>query len=390
MTCKKRNALLVAVFVIIVVGAALVVYGPFSRSLSNPGSAKTQAVPAAPAGDLSGTWEGALQVQNARLRLVLNVTKADDGAYRATLDSIDQGAKGIPVNEVNFSNGTVHVQLSALGAAFDGQLSPSGIDLDGEWQQAGTVFPLTFQRTTKPSTVAAPLSAAVYTRRADVPLQGWWQGTLQVRNVPLRILFKISAVTPKSYQGTLDSLDQGGRNIQITSIDQADSIVRIGVGSVDGHFEGTFNQDKEEIDGTWTQGAMNLPLALRRVEPKDEQPVPASAYAFISDTELQGVWQGVLEVRGTKLQLVVKVAKAADGTYQASMDSPDQGVSDIPATSVKFKGTDVEVEWKSLQALYHGQLEGGKLVGFWQQGAVDSPLDLVRTNRSRPPSAAKN
>jgi hypothetical protein len=213
---------------------------------------------------------------------------------------------------------------------------------------------------------------------------------LKVRNVPLRVLFKISAVTSKSYQGTLDSLDQGGRNIQITLIAQTDSDVRMGIESIDGNFEGTFNQDKEEIDGTWTQGGGSLPLTLRRVEPKDEQPLPPSAYAFISDTELQGVWQGALDVSGTKLRLVIKVAKAADGTYHASMDSPDQGDSDIRATSVTFRGADVEVEWKVLQALYHGQLEAGKLVGFWQQGAVDSPLDLVRTNRTDSSSPAKN
>jgi hypothetical protein len=385
MTSNKTKALFVAVAVFMVVGATLVVYGPLSRSRSSPGQAKIEAASAA---SLQGSWEGALQVQTARLRLVLNVTKADDGAYRATLDSIDQGATGIPVNEITFSNGTVHVQLKGLGATFEGQLRPSGNELDGEWQQVGKAFPLTFERTTKPSTVAAPLKAEAYTRRANVPLQGWWQGTLQVRDVPLRILFKISAVTPKSYQGTMNSLDQGARNIQITSIEQSDSEVRMEMESINGHFEGTFNQEKEGMEGTWIQGGVNLPLTLRRVEPTDEQPVPQSAYVFISDTELQGVWQGTLEAGGTKLRLVIKVAKAADGTYHAAMDSPDQGVSDLPATAVKFTGTDVELEWKAILGLYHGQLEAGKLTGFWQQGTFDSPLDLVRTNRT--PNPAKN
>jgi len=48
--------------------------------------------------DITGDWNGALKVQGIQLRLVFHITKTDTG-YTATMDSPDQGAKGIPVTD---------------------------------------------------------------------------------------------------------------------------------------------------------------------------------------------------------------------------------------------------------------------------------------------------
>ncbi|MBQ5718033.1 MAG: alpha/beta hydrolase, partial [Alistipes sp.] len=45
------------------------------------------------------TWSGVLNVQGTRLRLVFHLTQTADG-WQATMDSPDQGAKGIPMEEV--------------------------------------------------------------------------------------------------------------------------------------------------------------------------------------------------------------------------------------------------------------------------------------------------
>ncbi len=46
--------------------------------------------------DVTGDWQGSLSAGGAELRLVLHITKGADGALKATLDSVDQGANGIP------------------------------------------------------------------------------------------------------------------------------------------------------------------------------------------------------------------------------------------------------------------------------------------------------
>ena len=168
-----------------------------------------------------------------------------------------------------------------------------------------------------------------------------------------------------------------------TSVEFADGTVRVLVESIDGQYEGALKSDGSEIEGRWMQGGKEFSLSLQRATPTDDTP-PPSAYARASDIELQGHWTGTLDLGGTTLRLVFRIARAPDGTISARLDSPDQGARDIPATTATFKDSDVELEWKAMHALYHGTLKDGKITGFWQQGPVDSPLELQRTN---PPTA---
>lgn len=56
--------------------------------------------------DITGQWNGVLKVQGTQLRLVFNVAKSDNG-FISTMDSPDQGAKGIPVTNTTFDNSKI-------------------------------------------------------------------------------------------------------------------------------------------------------------------------------------------------------------------------------------------------------------------------------------------
>jgi hypothetical protein len=376
MSSTKTKTALIAVAVLLALGIAVVATWQLTRGRRG-------------APDIQGFWEGTLEIQTSALRLVLKINKSPDGTYTASIDSVDQGAKDIPVSALTLSNDTVRAELPQLSASYQAQLNPSATEMSGEWRQGPLSLPLTLKRTANPSTVAAPLPAAAYARRPESPLQGWWKGTINAGGAALRVVFKITAAAPGKYRATLDSLDQGAKNIPFSAIEFAEPTARMEIESINGQFEGTLKGDGSELDGTWMQAGKSFPLVLQRAEPADDAPVSASAYAFTSDDELQGIWNGTLDAQGTKLRLALKIAKAADGTYTATMDSPDQGAKDIPATTVTFKDSGVRVEWSALHAMFHGRLERGKLTGFWQQGPADFPLDLERTNRVPAASTAK-
>ncbi len=333
--------------------------------------------------DLQGAWEGALQVQSLKLRIVLKIQIAPDGSYTATMDSVDQGSSDIPVRSLTLSNDTVRADLGQLRAAYEARLNAAATEMTGQWRQAGQNFPLVLKRTATPSTIATALPTNAYAARADAPLQGYWRGTLNADGTPLRLAFLITADAPGTYRGSLNSLDQGAKNIPATTVEFADGTARIAVDSIDGEYQGALKNDGAELDGRWLQGGKEFRLTLQRATPTDDSP-PPSAYARTSDAELQGHWTATLGPRGNSLRLVFRIARAPDGTYSARLDSPDQGTRDLPATTATFKDTDVELEWKALGALYHGTLKDGKITGFWQQGPTDRPLELQRTN---PPTA---
>ncbi len=103
--------------------------------------ARVVAQEAAP--DITGAWHGTLDVQGTSLRLVISIEKAGDG-YRATVDSPDQGATGIPVASTMFEYPALKLTLPDIGASYEGTLA-AGV-IDGTWSQSGRAFPLTLQR----------------------------------------------------------------------------------------------------------------------------------------------------------------------------------------------------------------------------------------------------
>lgn len=94
---------------------------------------------------IEGDWSGALEVGGARLRLVLHIVSRPQGGFGASLDSLDQGARGLPVDEVSLRDRTVSLRMKALGASYTGTVADDGNTIAGEWIQGGA-FPLSFRR----------------------------------------------------------------------------------------------------------------------------------------------------------------------------------------------------------------------------------------------------
>ena len=92
---------------------------------------------------IEGQWNGALDIQGTQLRLVFNITKKDTGIV-ATMDSPDQGAKGIPMTSANFINGVLNIVAANMKMTYEGTLADNTIK--GEFKQNGMKLPLNLSR----------------------------------------------------------------------------------------------------------------------------------------------------------------------------------------------------------------------------------------------------
>jgi len=90
----------------------------------------------ASAQNISGIWNGELNAGIQKIPLVLNLTT--DG--KCTLDSPQQGAKGIPADIVFISADSLNVSITALKASFAGKLQDG--ELKGVFTQHGFKLPL--------------------------------------------------------------------------------------------------------------------------------------------------------------------------------------------------------------------------------------------------------
>ena len=76
------------------------------------------------------------------------MTQGDDGAPKATLDSIEQSALGIPVSAITFAGTTLAFGVNAVRGTFAGTLSADGTTIDGTWRQS-VEMPLVFEARAK-------------------------------------------------------------------------------------------------------------------------------------------------------------------------------------------------------------------------------------------------
>jgi uncharacterized protein (TIGR03435 family) len=144
----NRKSILPVVAVLVAV-AMTVVCGFVS---SHP--AVAQATPPNAAQDIAGTWQGTLHV-GQDLRIVLKVSKADGGGYKAENYSIDQGGQPIPVDKITLDGDSVKFSVKAIGGSYEGKLSADGKSITGNWSQ-GSPIPLNFERATPETEWAIP------------------------------------------------------------------------------------------------------------------------------------------------------------------------------------------------------------------------------------------
>ncbi len=88
---------------------------------------------------LLGSWSGKLKAGAASLTIVLHLEQAD-GFVKVSLDSPDQGAKGISGYKEYLSDDSIAIKIESLGITYRARLKEG--KLDGTFSQRGFSFPL--------------------------------------------------------------------------------------------------------------------------------------------------------------------------------------------------------------------------------------------------------
>lgn len=96
--------------------------------------------------EITGTWQGTLNVQGAKLEIVFHIEKQGVG-HTSVMDSPTQGAYDIKTTKTTFENGKLQITAAELGVFYQGTLK--GDSITGTFNQNGMPFPLTLIRTEK-------------------------------------------------------------------------------------------------------------------------------------------------------------------------------------------------------------------------------------------------
>lgn len=224
----------------------------------------------------------------------------------------------------------------------------------------------------------APANHKAQSPHNPATLEGNWAGSLQAGDAVLHFVLHVSKITAGSFRATMDSLDQGVYGIEVTALTQNDSDIRFSIPSVGAQFEGKFSADHAGIAGTWSQGSVGLPLSLHRQAAGAGAKKPGDAVASV-----EGVWQGALEANGLRLRFQLHVTHDDQKQLLAALDSPDQGISGLPAVRVSQKLNVFHFEIPVVQGVYEGTLNAAKslISGNWTQGGITHNLNFQRSDQ---------
>jgi len=258
--------------------------------------------------DIAGDWQGTLKTGvGAELRLVLHISKGSDGTLTATLDSVDQGANGIPVKSASLKDSKLSLDVEAVHGTYEGTVAADGKTISGTWSQ-GKPLPLEFKRATAPiKTEHKPAKPS--------DIDGAWTGTLDTGVGKLRVVFHI-VNTEDGLIATMDSLDQNAKGIPTSSVTRNGNSLKIEAKGMNGVYNGKIASDLSSIDGTWTQNGTDLPLVLKRS--KDQA---GNEHKPVAPSDIDGAWLGSIDTGTIKLRVVFHIVNTEEG-LTATLGTP--------------------------------------------------------------------
>ncbi|HXY23749.1 MAG TPA: alpha/beta hydrolase [Candidatus Acidoferrum sp.] len=206
---------------------------------------------------LEGDWAGSLEAGDAVLHLVLHVSKAADGGFKATIDSLDQGVYGIEVTAIALKDSNLKLSVASVGASYDGKVSATFSGIEGVWSQGSVGLPLAFHRRAAGAGAKEPSDAIASS-------EGVWQAAFAANGLRLRLQLHVSHDDEKQLVAALDSPDQGINGLPATKVSQKESVFHFEIPVVEGVYEGTINAAKNAIAGTWTQHGVEQKLEFKR------------------------------------------------------------------------------------------------------------------------------
>jgi len=203
---------------------------------------------------------------------------------------------------------------------------------------------------------------------------GHWTGTIKGPEIAIEV--DLASKAAGAWHGTITIPSQGTKGLPLAEVAVKGTAVKFAIPGTpgDARYAGTLSADGKTITGDFSQGGANLALTLTWTgEPKFE--VPQKSTPITKD--LEGTWEGPLDVNGKILHLVLKLANGSTGAT-AVLISVDQNNSEIPVSTVTQQGSRLKLLVSTISGSYDGELKGGELVGTWVQGPLSLPLVFKR------------
>jgi molybdopterin-binding protein len=208
---------------------------------------------------------------------------------------------------------------------------------------------------------------------------GHWEGTIQVPGQELAISVDLATNADAKWEGAIAIPAQNVKALPLSDITVKENAVGFAMKGVPGdpQFAGTVSKDGKSIAGDFSQGGATLPFTLTwKGEARRQDRLKSTSIT----KDLEGSWEGALNVEGTVLRLILKLSNAESGAT-GTLVSVDQGGGEIAISSITQTASHLQLNVGAIGAAFEGDLKDGQITGTWSQGPASLPLVFTRTQK---------
>jgi hypothetical protein len=227
----------------------------FGMPVSTGVDAFTEAV------DISGHWEGAVQVPDMMLDFHIDVARDASGGYAGTISLPGEHLRGLPLAAIALDGHAIRFS-ARTDQTFAGTVAEDGRAITGEFSMKAGTVPFRLARTGDAQIEPRPSSPRVSDR-----LAGAWQATLSTSRGSLHMTLTVQNHPDGTASGSLVNVDEGGLELPLAIAESAGTVT-LRTTPIDSSFSGTLDAEGTVLDGTFSQGAQSVPVTFRRAAEK--------------------------------------------------------------------------------------------------------------------------
>ena len=215
--------------------------------------------------------------------------------------------------------------------------------------------------------------AAALPCRAEDVVSGRWEGTAQIPDNELTVVVDL-AQENGAWVGSIIIPGLGLKGVPLTDIKVQPPDVNFAVKGALGIQLKLRLDANNKMAGNFEQGGNRAPASLQKTGPPQVEYPPRNTPVA---KELEGEWKGDYEMLGYTRHVSIKFANHPDGaTAEFVIVGRKHNV--LPVDLVTQEGEMVTVDSHEMGFSFEGRLKNGKLTGAVRQGAIETPLVLVR------------
>ena len=214
---------------------------------------------------VAGRWEGSIQIPGSEFPLIVDLDRAAGKDWAGSIIIPGLGVKGAPLADLLVGDSGISFTIKAALASertgqakFRGRLTSAG-QLTGSFLQAGNTAPCVLQKSGPPQVELPRKNTAV-----NQELEGQWTGDYEMDGYPRHVTLTLANQKRDGASAQLVIVGKKTNNVPVELVTEESGFLTIKSSEFGITYEGRFRKEAGEINGTFTLGAFELPLVLRR------------------------------------------------------------------------------------------------------------------------------